>query len=69
MLCGAAYDETRYATVLEACALGQEVAGMRNGDATEVGDKGCRLSGGQRTRLALARALYQAWGFSMMSGS
>lgn len=32
---------------------------MPNGDEYLIGDEGTTLSGGQRARLALARAIYQ----------
>lgn len=52
------YDETFYKLVIEACALGPDLALLPNGDSTEVGEKGITLSGGQRARLSLARAVY-----------
>ncbi|TFK18058.1 metal resistance protein YCF1 [Coprinopsis marcescibilis] len=52
------YDETFYNLVLEACALGPDLALLPQGDMTEVGEKGITLSGGQRARIALARAVY-----------
>ena len=55
---GAAFDPGRYAAVLEACALGDDLAGLPAGDATELGERGINLSGGQKARLALARAAY-----------
>eukprot|EP00960_Hanusia_phi_P075463 768429-Hanusia_phi.AAC.15 len=47
------YDE-----VLEACSLDKDVAMLPGGDATEIGEKGINLSGGQKARIALARACY-----------
>ncbi|KAM6496895.1 metal resistance protein YCF1 [Amanita muscaria] len=52
------YDEAFYNAVIEACALTQDLALLPQGDHTEVGEKGITLSGGQRARVALARAVY-----------
>ncbi|KAJ7631233.1 P-loop containing nucleoside triphosphate hydrolase protein [Roridomyces roridus] len=57
---GAAYgfDEARYQAVIEACALVRDLEVFDAGDMTEIGERGITLSGGQRARIALARALY-----------
>ena len=52
-------QQERYAAVLEACALQQDMDNMANADETVIGDRGATLSGGQRARLSLARAMYQ----------
>ncbi|KAJ1888053.1 hypothetical protein LPJ66_008768, partial [Kickxella alabastrina] len=58
VLMGAEYDEEWMHQVLEACALSEDVEQFAAGDLSEIGPNGINLSGGQKVRLALARALY-----------
>ena len=52
------FNSARYEAVLDACALRPDLAILPAGDATQVGDAGVTLSGGQKARIALARAIY-----------
>ncbi|KIY64092.1 P-loop containing nucleoside triphosphate hydrolase protein [Cylindrobasidium torrendii FP15055 ss-10] len=58
ILFGAPLDKERYDAVVRACALERDMSFFDAGDETEVGERGVTLSGGQRARLTLARAIY-----------
>lgn len=58
ILFGHKYDPEFYDVVLKACALSVDLQNLTDGDRTEVGEKGISLSGGQKARLSLARAVY-----------
>mmetsp|Transcript_14532 Transcript_14532/g.49619 ORF Transcript_14532/g.49619 Transcript_14532/m.49619 type:complete len:1544 (-) Transcript_14532:156-4787(-) len=59
ILFGSEYDEEKYGAVIEVCALLQDFEVLPAGDQTEIGEKGINLSGGQKARISLARAVYQ----------
>ncbi|KAI0821920.1 multidrug resistance-associated ABC transporter [Trametes gibbosa] len=52
------YVEERYRKVLEACALLSDLEILEDGDESEIGERGVNLSGGQKARVSLARAVY-----------
>ncbi|KAI9595929.1 hypothetical protein BDF19DRAFT_422368 [Syncephalis fuscata] len=55
---GEPYDPDWFARVVEACALREDLEKLSHGDMTFVGERGITLSGGQKARVALARAIY-----------
>ncbi|VVC32361.1 ABC transporter type 1, transmembrane domain,ABC transporter-like,P-loop containing nucleoside triphosphate [Cinara cedri] len=59
ILFGSPMDTERYKTIVEICALNRDFMQLPYGDRTLVGDRGVSLSGGQKSRINLARAVYK----------
>ncbi|KAH9127140.1 hypothetical protein LEN26_009291 [Aphanomyces euteiches] len=59
ILFASVFDETQYDRVLSACQLKPDLAILPDGVATEIGERGINLSGGQKARVSLARAMYR----------
>ena len=52
------YDEEKYNKILNLCELEKDIKSFNKGDYTIISEKGTTLSGGQKSRISLARALY-----------
>ncbi|XP_015233347.1 PREDICTED: multidrug resistance-associated protein 4-like isoform X1 [Cyprinodon variegatus] len=59
ILFGRPLNRKKYDRVLRACALKKDLELFPDGDLTLIGDRGATLSGGQKARINLARAVYQ----------
>ena len=58
ILFGKKFDKEKYQKALECCCLQEDLEFLEKGDKTTVGERGITLSGGQKARLSLARAVY-----------
>lgn len=56
---GLEFDRQRYQEVIKVCALQKDFDQFPRGDQTIVGERGNSLSGGQKARINLARAVYR----------
>ena len=59
---GLPFDEERYNKTVEVCALKKDLEMLTDGENTEIGANGINLSGGQKWRVTLARAIYSRAG-------
>ncbi|XP_037871800.1 ATP-binding cassette subfamily C member 4 isoform X1 [Bombyx mori] len=59
ILFGLPYNPKKYKEVIRVCALQKDFQQFPHGDQTLVGERGASLSGGQRARINLARAVYR----------
>lgn len=58
ILFGKEYDEKRYKDALHYSCLELDIKILDKGENTMIGEKGVNLSGGQKARISIARAIY-----------
>ena len=66
ILFGLPHDEGRYKETIEACALTKDIDMLPDSDKTELGPNGINISGGQKWRVTLARAVYSRAGILVL---
>ncbi|KAF1772926.1 P-loop containing nucleoside triphosphate hydrolase [Phytophthora cactorum] len=66
ILFGEPHEAEHYQRVVSACQLAPDFKMLEHGDQTEIGERGINLSGGQKARIAVARAMYRARNFDFV---
>ena len=66
ILFGHPFDNERYNRTIKSCQLIDDLEILKGGDLTEIGERGINLSGGQKARISLARAVYSGWDIVLM---
>ena len=56
---GSEFDQDRYNNTIDLCCMRHDLESFKHGSDDLVGDRGITLSGGQKARLNLARAIYR----------
>ncbi len=51
-------EQERYEETIRICELARDLEVLPGGDLTEIGERGINISGGQKARISLARAVY-----------
>ncbi|XP_072387987.1 ATP-binding cassette sub-family C member 4-like isoform X2 [Diabrotica undecimpunctata] len=59
ILFGEPYDPDKYENIIHVCALQRDITLFPSGDETLIEEGGSNLSGGQKARINLARAIYK----------
>ncbi|XP_055606100.1 ATP-binding cassette sub-family C member 4-like [Uranotaenia lowii] len=66
ILFGQQIDRALYAKVIKACAIQADLLQFPDRDETLIGERGISLSGGQKARICLARAIYKQSGVYLL---
>jgi len=56
----------KYNETIEYSQMGRDISILEGGDLTEIGEKGINLSGGQKARISIARAIYSDFDIVLM---